>query len=323
MPPASFSRLKIDERRDLQRVIRDHIASVSPGTLVIAEEFSEWDDGGHMDLQAIRYAAMVSMLTFERVISILESFLRKNGRSEDAEKVLLKHLDWETPQDGEIASQVRVVLVSADFSQEITSTVLWLNLQGLDLRCVRLIPYQHGNEVLLDIQQVIPLPEAEDYMVKIREKNDEGRKAGVRRQNRDLSRYTIITPGGSFTGLPKRRAIQRVVMTLLGQGSHPDDIQTALPPNQRMRFHRVPGIVEAEEFKARALEAASQGGNSFEPDNWFISPEELIHAGGDSYVFSKRWGIHTVSCIKALILAFPACGISYETDRSSEESPST
>jgi len=34
--------------------------------------------------------------------------------------------------------------VTADFSVEITTTVLWLNKRGLDITCIRLKPYLHS-----------------------------------------------------------------------------------------------------------------------------------------------------------------------------------
>ena len=38
----SFSNEGIKERSDLQRLLRDQIDSISPDTLVLAEEFGEW-----------------------------------------------------------------------------------------------------------------------------------------------------------------------------------------------------------------------------------------------------------------------------------------
>ena len=90
----SFGTAGLRERADLQRLLRDHVEAVSPDTLVIAEEFGEWmesrrkidllgidkdanivvielkrtEDGGHMELQSIRYAAMVSTLTSGRSV---------------------------------------------------------------------------------------------------------------------------------------------------------------------------------------------------------------------------------------------------------------
>ncbi len=41
---AKFSEVGIKERGDLQRLLRDQVEVISPDTLVIAEEFSEWED---------------------------------------------------------------------------------------------------------------------------------------------------------------------------------------------------------------------------------------------------------------------------------------
>src|SRR5687768_2995593 len=91
----SFREARIRERADLQRLLRNQIEVIAPDTLIIAEEFSEWEDsnrridllaldrdanlvvieikrtedGGHMELQALRYSAMVSNMTFEKAVA--------------------------------------------------------------------------------------------------------------------------------------------------------------------------------------------------------------------------------------------------------------
>ncbi len=42
-------------------------------------ELKRTEDGGHMELQAIRYAAMVSTLTFEKIVEIYGDYLEKMG----------------------------------------------------------------------------------------------------------------------------------------------------------------------------------------------------------------------------------------------------
>lgn len=44
LAPTTFSLMGVQERRHLQRVLREHIDVVAPDTLVIAEEFGEWED---------------------------------------------------------------------------------------------------------------------------------------------------------------------------------------------------------------------------------------------------------------------------------------
>ena len=40
----------------------------------------------------------------------------------------------------------------------------------MDIRCVRLRVYRYGDERLIDVDQVIPLPEAQDYLVQVRDR---------------------------------------------------------------------------------------------------------------------------------------------------------
>src|ERR1017187_7937254 len=199
----SFSAAGIKERSDLQRLLRNQIEVISPGTLVVSEEFGEWEDakrridllgidrdanlvvielkrtedGGHMELQAIRYAAMVSKMTFDKLSDVLASHLAAQGRQEDSHQMLLDFLGWEMPDEERFAQDVRIVLASAEFSRELTSAVLWLNEHGLDIRCVRLRPHTEGGRVFVDVQQILPLPEASEYFVNLREKQAEERKA--------------------------------------------------------------------------------------------------------------------------------------------------
>src|SRR5947209_2199888 len=105
VPRASFAGLGVQERKDLQRLLRTNIAIISPDTMVLAEEFGDWadssrridllgldkigslvvielkrtDDGGHMELQAIRYAAMVSTMTFEQATHAHGKYLQSIG----------------------------------------------------------------------------------------------------------------------------------------------------------------------------------------------------------------------------------------------------
>jgi hypothetical protein len=226
----SFEREGIRERHDLQRLLRSRIEVLAPETLVICEEFGDWDEGrrridilaidkqanlvviglkrddtgAHMELQAIRYAAMVSTMRFEDAVHAHASYLRGIGEVKDAAQNLLDFLRWDEPREDEFARDVRIILVAAEFSKEITTAVLWLNDRDLDIRCVRVRPCKSDGTVFIDVQQVIPLPEAEEYQVRIRQQSAERRSA--RTDTRDLTKYI-------FEGvrLHKRRVVLAVV----------------------------------------------------------------------------------------------------------------
>ena len=202
----TFAREGIMERQDLQRILRDQIELICDEILIIAEEFSQWEDssrridllgldvnanlvvielkrtqdGGLMDIQAIRYAAMVSTMTFDQVADAYENYLHQRGMEKDARQDILDFLGWGDVEEGQFAKDVSIVLIASDFSKELTTAVLWLNQRDLNIRCVRLKPYRWQDRIFLDIQQVIPLPEASEYQIRIKQKEQKQREA-VRR----------------------------------------------------------------------------------------------------------------------------------------------
>lgn len=207
VPQTTFDQAGLRERADLQRLLRKQIDVILPETLIIAEEFGEWEeskrridllgldkkanlvvielkrteDGGHMELQAIRYAAMVSKMTFERAVGIYERYLERDGSKADARAAILEFLQREEPNEDDFAQSVRIVLVSANFSKEVTTAVLWLNEHDLDIRCIRLTPYNDSGRVFVVAQQIIPLPEATEYQIQMKEKEQSERRERAER----------------------------------------------------------------------------------------------------------------------------------------------
>lgn len=211
---ASLAELKLKERDDLQRLLRSQIEVLGDDLYVLTEEFGDWEDskrridllaidqqanlvvielkrttdGGHMELQAIRYAAMISAMTFEKAEQIHGEYLARRGEpAEDARDRMLKFLVWDEVDEELFAPDVRIILASEDFGKELTTAVLWLRKRDLDIRCVRLRPYRDGERSLIDVQQIIPLPEANEYQVQLKEKEQVGRRERAERYDIRLS----------------------------------------------------------------------------------------------------------------------------------------
>ena len=51
--------------------------------------------------------------------------------------------------------------------------MLWLNDNGLDISCVRFRLYRNQDETLVETAQLIPLPESDDYRVRVKAREDE------------------------------------------------------------------------------------------------------------------------------------------------------
>jgi len=208
VPTTSFAQEGVLERKHLQAMLHRDTSPLGEDLLVLREEFGQWQesqrridllcldksgslvvvelkrtaDGGHMDLQAIRYAAMVSSMTLDQAIAARQQTLGADGTADEARSSLLEFLELDSVDDAELTGEVRIILAAADFSPEITTSVIWLNRQGLDIRCIRLRPYKLGEQLLVDAAQIIPLPEAADYEIKIREQAEETRKVKTKRQ---------------------------------------------------------------------------------------------------------------------------------------------
>ena len=207
-----FEKENIFERKHLQQVFKKNISAISDDLLIIAEEFSEWDEGRlsidllaidkdanivvielkrtkkgeHMELQAIRYAALIFALTWQETIKIFTKFLENEApdESQNAEQKLLGFLGWSESREDDFGAETRIILVSADFSSELTTSVLWLNKSGLNIECVKIVPYKFNNKILINIQQIIPLPEAKDYLnsVKIKEREVKAAESSRRKK---------------------------------------------------------------------------------------------------------------------------------------------
>ncbi|MDP2619589.1 MAG: hypothetical protein Q8P46_05360 [Hyphomicrobiales bacterium] len=310
----AFSEVGLHERRDLQRLLREHVEVIAPETLVISEEFGDWEDsrrridllaidkaanlvvielkrtedGGHMELQSIRYAAMVSTMTFERAADAFGQYLKQHGKEDqDPRAKILDFLGWDEPDHEQFAQDVRIVLASAEFSKELTSSVLWLNERDIDIRCVRLKPYNLDGRVLVDVQQIIPLPEAADYQTLFREKARKEREA---RSNADFTRFDIQVGGETHPTMWKRNAIFVVCKHLCEHGIDPDEITTLLEGCKHRVWFSMDGTLNASEFERLASERSSIGGSTFDNRRWFCGDAELVHADGKTYAFSNQWG---------------------------------
>jgi len=200
--------------------------------------------------------------------------------------------------------------VSAEFSKELTTSVIWLNERGLDIECVRIKPYSDNGRILADIQQIIPLPEAEDYRVRLKEKQQ--RERASRKRTYDYTRYTVTVGDKVHGDLPKRTAAFTLVRYLVGKGHSPESIAEAVPFRQNTMFRRVDGEVDVVTFFQKASADAANGGRTFDDKRFYTGESDLLHFEGNTYAFINQWGRRTSEAMDLIIEAFADESISYE-----------
>ena len=318
--PTSFGNENIKERLDLQRLLKDHIGEIAPGCMVISEEFSNWEDcqrridllcvdmqghlvvvelkrgqtGQHMDLQALRYAAMVSAMRFEEAVETFEKHVRvksgePGGCAEELRKFMANGDDEDVPLEPEpkfnLNGDVRIILVSEGFSIELTTTVLWLQNRGVDIRCVKMTPYRHEGKLLVQTEQVIPLPEAEEFMVKIGMKRAEERSARPMqaRLPRDLT-FEITVCGNKHPHLQYEEATFKAIGLLKQCGVTLKQIQAALPPS---RFVSCEGRLNPEQMERAIEQIVGPKGAQLSATKYLCDDEHLIFDGDQTWALKR------------------------------------
>lgn len=333
----TFRAEQFKERGDLQRILKDNISVVADDVMIIAEEFGDWDashrridllgldresnlvvielkrteDGGHMDLQAIRYAAMVSTLTFDQAVEAYAQHLGGVSHAEVARTEILKFLGWANPEEERFGQDVRIVLVSGEFSKEITTAVLWLNETGLNITCIRLRLYKLDDRVLLNIEPIIPLPEAAEYQVRVNRKDLQA--VVSRRAGRDNTRHNLVIGAESYERLPSRTLVLRVVRAMVQHGVSPEGILEAARDVHPGLFVSAEGHFDSPEFESAVSDLRRAAGRTFDATRYFCRDGELIESGDRTYAVSNQWTAQSaLALVRALQTAHPQFGIRVE-----------
>lgn len=188
-----FSDLGFKEREHLQEWIANQAEALGEDLLIIQKEFDGFDDtrerldllaldkdanlviienklddtGRDMVWQALKYASYCSNLNKLQIVEIYQDYLNRYCQGGDAKALICEFL--EVPDLGEVlintGNNQRLILVAANFRKEVTSTVLWLLSHGIEAQCMKVTPYVSGEDLFLDVEQIIPTPEAKELMI--------------------------------------------------------------------------------------------------------------------------------------------------------------
>ncbi|WP_302409418.1 DUF4268 domain-containing protein [Comamonas kerstersii] len=195
---SSFQELKFSERNHLQEWIEKQPDIFGEELLIIQKEFDGFDEtkerldllaldkGGNLVIienklddsgrdvvwQSIKYASYCSALSKTNILEIYQKYLSKQNIQQDAKKNICDFFDKEEFDSVVLnnGSMQRIIMVAANFRKEVTSTVLWLMKHGVNIKCFKTTPFKNNDEIYLSVEQIIPLPEAEELMIGIAEK---------------------------------------------------------------------------------------------------------------------------------------------------------
>ncbi len=167
------SLLIIGKEVPLPSDIRIDLLAIDKASNLVIIELKRDDSGRNVDWQAIKYASYCSNFSPTEIFRLYAEYL---GTTEDeAETIIEKFIEAENFE--ELNKSQRVILVSKEFHSDVISAVLWLRDYGIEVSCVRFTPYidESGN-LFIAPTKIIPLPEAEDYLIKKEKKQKDVRQ---------------------------------------------------------------------------------------------------------------------------------------------------
>lgn len=156
----------------------DLLAMDKEGQLVIIENKLD-DSGRDVTWQALKYTAYVSSLTKAQIVDIFQQYLDRYAGGGNAAQLICEFLEEEELSEVVLnpGNDQRMVFIAANFRKEVTATVLWLLGHGIRAQCFKVVPYVFGEELFIDLQQIIPTPEAADFMIGIAAKESDEKSA--------------------------------------------------------------------------------------------------------------------------------------------------
>jgi hypothetical protein len=196
----TFQVLGFKERKHLQEWICKNTEMLGERLLIIQKEFSGFDDtnerldllaldeagdiviienklddsGRNVTWQALKYVSYCSGLSKTDIKNIFQKYLDLQDGKERAEQIISEFLGVDDFSEAEINNgDQRIILIAASFRKEVTSTVMWLLDHSVKIKCIKVTPYILDEKVLIDTEQIIPVKDAEDYLIKLANKKKE------------------------------------------------------------------------------------------------------------------------------------------------------
>ena len=189
------------ERHHLQQWALQYPDLLGENLYVITDEFDRWEDASGQavadrldvlaldpegrpvvvelkrgpaprltDIQAVGYAAMVSRFTVEDLVDAHAAFLARHGEPtgpDEVRAILSGHAGGKKLSDHLLRSPA-IVIVAESFAPAMTSSVVWLSEQGVDITLREFQLYRSGDGLLLTVSQTWPVRDVEEFTVKPR-----------------------------------------------------------------------------------------------------------------------------------------------------------
>ncbi len=212
----SFTELGFKETKHLQEWITKHPSCLGEDLLVIQKEFSGFPDtrerldmlaldkegriviienklddtGRDVTWQALKYASYCASMKTENICKIYDEYLSRTGQPGEARELIADFLEIDDLSEKTLNQGIsqRIILIAANFRKEVTSTVLWLMNFKLQVQCIKITPWSMGEDVFLNVEQIIPVKDVQDFVIGLTDKAQDEVQTNSRKAAQDAVR---------------------------------------------------------------------------------------------------------------------------------------
>jgi hypothetical protein len=139
------------------------------GRLVVAE-LKRGRAPDTVELQAVKYAAMTSRFTLDKLAELHARFLDRTSNetltNEEAEEKLQAHVAADVELSPELLARPRIVLVAEGYPDTTVTSAVWLAEQGVDITLRRYKAYETGGgETIVSVSQIYPVADIGNWLM--------------------------------------------------------------------------------------------------------------------------------------------------------------
>ncbi|MFG1842857.1 hypothetical protein ACGFH8_31025 [Micromonospora sp. NPDC049175] len=251
------------ERQHLQQWVIDHPEVIDSDMKVVTFEYGRWITAGGMPaadrldvlgldragrlvvvelkrdrapdtvtMQAINYAAMARLFSLDSLAEVHAAHL---GGDTTTDEALAQLKEWAESVSDETLRTPRIILMAGDFGPTTTNAALYLYESGIDIRLVRYQLYlTSGGETVLSVARLLPVPDAEEYMVRPRSSSG----TQVATQAAKVRRASAVDRLIAHKTIPDGTELTIVVPDQVGQDRETIRAWLATHPDRaRVRWH--------------------------------------------------------------------------------------
>src|SRR5699024_2876893 len=170
-----------------------------------------------------------------------------------------------------------------EFSKEIMAVSLWLRTKDINIKCVKLEHYRDSitQATYIDSDVIIPLKEAEDYLISIKRKED--KQMAFRRDQNNTKDYTKYAFKGARYG--KGRLVLAVIQDFVENSEEItlEELREIFPKELQGRLEVLVDLDTASDINSKGYK------------RYYNQEDEVIRlSNGDKVLVSSQWGIGNI-----------------------------